>query len=39
MLAKEDENNAVLATEVPDNSKKSERFTYKGEWANLLRRI
>ena len=27
--------NAVLATEVPGNSNKSERFSNKGEWANL----
>ena len=26
---------AVLATEVPGNSNKSEHFSYKGEWANL----
>ena len=27
--------NAVLATEVPGNSNKLKRFSYKGEWANL----
>ena len=35
-LPKKDKDNAVLATELPGNSNKSERFSYKGEWVNLL---
>ena len=26
----------IIATEVPGNSNKSEHFSYRGEWANLL---
>ena len=33
--AKEDEDNVILATEVPGNINKLERFSYKGEWVNL----
>ena len=35
VTAKEDHGNMVLATELPGSSNKSERFSYKGEWANL----